>query len=218
MNMGLIRVNIHHTGKIPWLNIQGPRYDIGLSPSIYRLLKNDPRIQVFPVDADPVMEAKRAAKKAAKLAKLEPEVEIEDDVIEPEVEPEVEIEEEIQIEGIIVDTEDELIEDDECVEEYVEPQLNNLEVTDEDIAIELAAENFDDENDDEIEFTEEEVLKEAEELVGFVKYNNSELIDMTKADMKIVLNEDRGFEPATEFYGRYHDNHDVLLQKILDSQ
>jgi len=197
LNMGLVRVNIHYKGKIPWLNIQGPRYNIGLSPSIYKLLKEDPRVSIYPIDNDPIMKAKKAATVAPKVEPVEVIKEV--------------IEEEVLVEGEVV-IDEEILE--ETVEEYVEPNLDDIEVTDEDLAIEAALDDYDEEIEDEVSILPELIEKAA----THAEYTKAELEVMTKADMKSILNNDRGFEPATDFYGRYHDNHDVLLQKVLDSQ
>lgn len=268
MNMGLIRVNIHYTGKIPWLNIQGPRYDIGLSASIYRLLSNDPRISVYPVDNDPVMAAMKAAKKAAEVVvpEIEPEEEvnsideieinvenahiinipkltkketseepIEEEVVTEDIvvefpdtepmttneEPEEVIEEEIQIEGETVTAEEVQALDEVAPEvEFVEPTLPTADYTAEDMAIEAELENEPEEDDDDdIIFSDDRVLEIVQAYsAGFPRYEKADLLEKTKAELKAILNDEREFAPATEFYGRYHDNHDVLLQKILDSQ
>lgn len=215
MNMGLVRVNIHYNGKIPWLNIQGPRYDIGLSPSIYNLLKDDPRIQIHPTNNDPIMKAKKAAEAEA-LRATQPVVEtVVDEVV---VEDEVVIieEEETLIEGELVP---EFVEEEPVVDEEVRPEPvieTELSTTEEDLAIEEALRDYDEEEED-IVLYEEEII-EAEELANFVRYEEHELLEMTKAAMKSILNDERGFEPGNEFYGRYHDNHDVLIAKVLDSQ
>ena len=64
LDNGFVKVNIHNEGRIPWLNIQGPRYNISVSATIYRLLREDGRVVVHPVDNDPVMRAKKQLRKS----------------------------------------------------------------------------------------------------------------------------------------------------------
>ena len=215
MQAGFVKVNIHNEGRIPWLNIQGPRYNISISSTIYRMLKDDTRVIVYPVDNDPVMRAKQAASvqpaKEKVVAVVEPVVEevVVEDVVE--VEPDIVVEE---IEGEV--SVEEVVE----TPEYVEPAIMQiLEPDVSDLAIEAALEGYNDEDEELVEaISEEEILEEAETVSGIYSYSEDELLQLTKEQLKVILNEDRGFEPGTEFYGRYHDNHDVLVAKVLNSQ
>ena len=215
MHADFVKVNIHNEGRIPWLNIQGPRYNISISSTIYRMLKDDTRVIVYPVDNDPVMRAKQAASvqpaKEKVVAVVEPvveevvvenAVEVEPDIVVEEIEGEVSVEE-------VVET-----------PEYVEPAIMQiLEPDVRDLAIEAALEGYNDEDEELVEaISEEEILEEAETVSGIYSYSEDELLQLTKEQLKVILNEDRGFEPGTEFYGRYHDNHDVLVEKVLNSQ
>ena len=215
MHADFVKVNIHNEGRIPWLNIQGPRYNISISSTIYRMLKDDTRVIVYPVDNDPVMRAKQAASvqpaKEKVVAVVEPvveevvvenAVEVEPDIVVEEIEGEVSVEE-------VVET-----------PEYVEPAIMQiLEPDVGDLAIEAALEGYNDEDEELVEaISEEEILEEAETVSGIYSYSEDELLQLTKEQLKVILNEDRGFEPGTEFYGRYHDNHDVLVEKVLNSQ
>ena len=215
MHADFVKVNIHNEGRIPWLNIQGPRYNISISSTIYRMLKDDTRVIVYPVDNDPVMRAKQAASvqpaKEKVVAVVEPvveevvvenAVEVEPDIVVEEIEGEVSVEE-------VVET-----------PEYVEPAIMQiLEPDVSDLAIEAALEGYNDEDEELVEaISEEEILEEAETVSGIYSYSEDELLQLTKEQLKVILNEDRGFEPGTEFYGRYHDNHDVLVAKVLNSQ
>ena len=215
MHADFVKVNIHNEGRIPWLNIQGPRYNISISSTIYRMLKDDTRVIVYPVDNDPVMRAKQAASvqpaKEKVVAVVEPVVEevVVEDVVE--VEPDIVVEE---IEGEV--SVEEVVE----TPEYVEPAIMQiLEPDVSDLAIEAALEGYNDEDEELVEaISEEEILEEAETVSGIYSYSEDELLQLTKEQLKVILNEDRGFEPGTEFYGRYHDNHDVLVAKVLNSQ
>ena len=91
-----------------------------------------------------------------------------------------------------------------------------LEPDEEDLAIEQALEELPDEEEEDLIITEEELIEKAQEISGFTIYTEDELLQLTKEQLKVILNEDR--EPGTEFYGRYHDNHDVLVKKVLESQ
>jgi hypothetical protein len=230
---GFVKVNIHNEGRIPWLNIQGPRYNISVSATIYRLLREDGRVVVHPVDNDPVMRAKEAAKKEEQVVvqdevvvqatvDVEPEI-VEEEVAEPEIQEEI-VEEEVLDEvtepDVIIEEEEE-----EVVEEITpEPEIREeqpimqiLEPDEEDLAIEQALEELPEEEEENIVITEEELIEEAQEISNFTVYTEDELLQLTKEQLKVILNEDRGFEPGTEFYGRYHDNHDVLVEKVLNS-
>lgn len=229
---GFVKVNIHNEGRIPWLNIQGPRYNISVSATIYRLLREDGRVVVHPVDNDPVMRAKEAAKKEEQVvvqdevvvqATPEPEI-IEEEVIEPEVQEEI-VEEEVLDEvaqpDVIIEEDEEEVDEEITPEPEIQeeqPIMQILEPDEEDLAIEQALEELPDEEEENIVITEEELIEEAQEISGFTIYTEDELLQLTKEQLKVILNEDREFEPGTEFYGRYHDNHDVLVAKVLNSQ
>jgi len=211
-DLGFIKVNIHNTGRIPWLNIQGPRYNVSISPSIYRMLSEDPRVVIYPVDNDPIARAKikeaNDAKIAADAVKVEDsvvtaaEVTIEEEVVEEITEPDIIIEEGTEEEYVPMDTYDD------------QPIMQILEPDQDDLAIDKALEDLPEEDEDDF-YTETET---ATETSGILAYSKDELLQLTKEQLKVILNKDRGFEPGTEFYGRYHDNHDVLVTKVLNSQ
>lgn len=202
--MSNIKVNIHNEGKIPWLNIQGPRYNISISSPIYGMLRNDPRVIMYPAEDDPIMRDKLAEKE--RLAAIEEKVVVVDKVV---------VEEEI-----VLPKEEEVVEEvpTEIEEEFPQVQIiKDFKTTDDDLLIDEALnalpeedeEEFGDEEFDDLPF-ENEIVKEV--------YTNEELLELTKENLKTILNDDRGHQPGTEFYGRYHDNHGVLVQKVLDSQ
>jgi hypothetical protein len=229
-NTDFVRVNIHNEGKVPWLNIQGPRYGINISSTIYRILKEDPRVMVYPADNDPVMAARlqEQTKKVEEVVvtdavevvvKVQEEVQVEEIVEVSNEEDIIEIEADVVIEELEDETIEEVIEE-EIVEEFEyqeQPIMQILEPDEEDRAIDEALEGYSDEEEDLI-ISEEEILEEVAEISGVVVYTEDELLLMTKEQLKVILNENRGFEPGTEFYGRYHDNHDVLVAKVLNSQ
>ena len=105
------------------------------------------------------------------------------------------------------------------------PVVNNIPVKDEDVN--------EDDNDSEIDKVLEEVgeMPEKPEVV-FVqpvvanktdvlnseirKYTEEELLEMTKAQMKIILRE-RG-HTSGPYSGKYHDTVEILIRKVLATQ
>jgi hypothetical protein len=213
MSNGFIRVNIHNKGRIPWLNIQGPRYNISVSATIYRMLREDARVIVHPVDNDPVMEAKAKKESEPIITKttVQPEVKLEEETLIPEPETE-------DVDVIIEENEDLIEEHEEPVSYEEQPIMQILEPDEDDLAIDQALEDFPEDEEEDLIITEDELGEEIQEILTVTIYTEDELLQLTKEQLKVILNKDRGFEPGTEFYGRYHDNHDVLVSKVLNSQ
>ena len=69
----LVKVNVYSKGRIPWLNILGPRTDLSVSPTIYRLLKQDPNIEIYLVEEDPnlVKQVKKVEEVVRKKAEVQ---------------------------------------------------------------------------------------------------------------------------------------------------
>jgi hypothetical protein len=115
---GMIRVNIHTVGRIPWINIVGPKYDVSISPTIYRLLKRDSRIDIRTVEEDEAANVKIETPVVEQTAKSEKPVEtikVEDNITITKIE---------EPKNIVKEVEDALL------DAEIEKRLNELPVED----------------------------------------------------------------------------------------
>jgi hypothetical protein len=191
----LVKVNVYSKGRIPWLNIVGPRIwdpsgktgGLEVSPTIYRLLKQDPNVEIYLLEEDPRLV--KQVKKVVEVVEAKVEVQIEIQEVEEKVEEAVK--EKIEYESI-----DEIIEQ-RLNELPDEPEFEPTPLTDEDVADEPTEETRVNHNDD-------------------IAYTVEQLSSMTKAQMKQILL-DRGHE-NDQFTGRYHDTVEILIEKVLKTQ
>jgi len=205
-SMGLIAVNIHNVGMIPWLNIRGPRYKITVSAAIYRLMQNDPRIKIYPIEADPIMRQLEADAAAKQSAEEQANLVVADAVVE-----EPKKMEEVEVNEIPISDDQTTIKD---VAEVVE----NPEGIDFDEAIEAALDELPEEPLENIQPKEEEIEKEMLLTDDFPTYMREELIDITKVRLKEILNVERRFPKGHKYYGGYQDKRDQLIEFIMESQ
>lgn len=92
-----------------------------------------------------------------------------------------------------------------------------VEADDFDKLIESQLEEIPEEEAPDIVLNEQD-LKEIAEKATIKKYTATVLADKTKAEIKSILNDERGYQPGEKYYGRYKDTHPVLVKKVLDSQ
>ena len=218
---GLATVNIHNTGLIPWLNIVGPKYNISISWNLYNMLKADPTVSVYLVNEDPVMKKMIQEKEAAKTVKLTQEpapVVVEEKKVEEVTEVKEAIEvfkvgEQIPLEGGEVEPYAEIAGLEEQ-QKLFDAMISNI---DKEIEDKLAEVEEVVEEDDVIQPTEEDLI-EINEHLSFKRYTAEELQLLTKAQLKEILNVERGFKPGDACYGGYHDNHSELVEFVLKSQ
>jgi len=221
--MNLIKVNIHTKGNIPWINKIGPLYGWELSPALFRLLSQDRRVEIYLVEDDP---KKPLVKKVVEV-KVEPEEDlfyVEPEKIKEETKEELpSVEKQWIPEEKVNEALAEPIKPVEVIvaekEEFKLPNFLEETIATEDDkideAIAAALEELPEIDDDELEFDE---YKE-DEIINYESsriYTSEELANMTKADMKEILKE-RG-HINDEYTGRYHDNVDVLIRKVLETQ
>jgi len=207
--LGLIAVNIHTKGRIPWLNLMGPRYNINISNAIYQLLVSDPRVEIYRVENDPkikqgqkeqVKEEKPVVTATTSTLKVDDSVKIEK-VAEPEkVETIVEQIKETKKEEVVVTT---FVDDKEQKEE--------IDPIDEEIETKLAELP----EEPELEF---KIPEEEKDGTVMVMYKKEDLEPMTKSQLKRILNIERGFEPGHQYYGSHHDGKEALIEYVLESQ
>jgi len=198
---GSINVNVHNEGKVPFFNFIGPKYNFVISRSVYEKVRHDyPGVIIYPVNSDPIMAKKLADRQAEKKVSAElikPKSPVE--LIKPKspVQETVKLEEKVIIEPITTKTEI-------TVDEEIDRMLEDAPIEVEEI----------------IQPTEEDwnEIKANQEVPDFKRYTYAEAVALTKAQLKHILNVDRCFEPGTKYYGGYHDNHDILVKYVLDSQ
>ncbi len=202
--LGLVAVNIHTKGRIPWLNLMGPRYNINISNAIYQLLVSDPRVEIYRVENDPTVkpgqkEPVQEEKPAVKTSVLK----VDDSVkIEKVEKPETIVEpvKEVKKEEIVVTT--------FLKEEKKEKELDPINEEIETKLAELPEEP-------ELEF---KIPEEEKDGTVVVSYKKEDLEPMTKAQLKRILNIERGFEPGHQYYGSHHDGKEALIEYVLESQ
>lgn len=194
---GSITVNIHNVGRIPFFNMEGPKYRISISRSLYQKVKADyPNVIIYPVDNDPIMAKKIAERKKANAEK-------------ESIAEKIVMDEKVVIEKVPVATEEVGVTKrvEISVDDKIDDIVKNLPVEDSPI-IQPTKEDL----------IEIESTKATKVSSNKKRYTYLEAVALTKAQLKKILNEDRGFAPGSEFYGGYHDNHDVLVKYVLDSQ
>jgi hypothetical protein len=219
--LGLVAVNIHTKGRIPWLNLMGPRYNITISNAIYQLLAADPRVEIYRVDMDPKLKPGQVPTQATSQAAPTPKestIKVEDTVkIEKVEEKKVEpIKEEVKVEQVLP-TPKPLVDDNIVISTSVDPDKKEEEVKiqmdpiDEEIETKLAELP----EEPELEF---KIPEEEKDGTLMVTYKKEDLEPMTKAQLKRILNVERGFEPGHQYYGSHHDGKEALISYVLESQ
>jgi len=198
----LARVNIHNKGLIPFLNMVGPIYNIGISWPLYNRLKDDPTVIIYPVSDDPYLEKLRAEREIQKKKELMKVVE-EKTVIKEVFE---------------VSKEEVLITEKKEVNEEIEVVTEKEEVLDIDLEIDMKLAEVELEEDTEVVHPTEEDLIEIQEHLSFKRYTYDDLKEKTKAQLKYILNIERSIEPGTKYYGGYHDTHPELIEFVLKTQ
>jgi hypothetical protein len=104
------------------------------------------------------------------------------------------------------------------LEPKVVPVVQTVITKDEtDLLIDAKLNQLPEDREDDIVLNETDFAEIAEKA-SIKKYEPSVLKEKTKAQLKQILNVERGFEPGHKYYGGYHDNHDVLMKYVLDSQ
>jgi len=86
-----------------------------------------------------------------------------------------------------------------------------------DLLIDAKLQELPEDKENDIVLNEEDFVEIAEKA-AIKKYELSVLKEKTKAQLKHILNVERGFEPGHKYYGGYHDTHESLVKYILDSQ
>jgi len=207
----LATVNIHNKGMIPWLNVMGPRYNISISWPLYNKLKEDPNIIMHFTNNDPVMNKILAERAQAKAEAAKPIVVEKVEV--PETKEEViKLGEQVPLEGGMPEPYKEI----PALEEQkvlFEAMTKNIDA---EIEAKLA-EVVEVEDDVVVQPTEADLI-EIEEHKNFKRYTREELATKTKAQIKQILNVERGHTPGHKFYGGYHDNLPELIDYVLRSQ
>jgi hypothetical protein len=218
IKLGHIAVNIHNVGRIPVLNIPGPRYNINLSVGVYNLLRKNPRIEMYPIEEDPKMPLKNAT---APLPKIAEPVKVENVRIEDGIRIK---KEKLSVEELTkelrVSTEEikhsEVLEKLKIEEAFV-PKQSDEPKTDIDAAIDARISELPEEPED--DFNLAQSFGSSEQVKSVVrKYKQKDLKLMNKADLKKILNVERGYKIGDKYYGGYHDGHTALVRFILESQ
>jgi hypothetical protein len=190
---GMVRVNIHNTGKIPWLNILGPKYDVSISISIFRLLKRDPRIIVRTIEEDEALGFKIPDSQTEEIKKEVVKETVETTAVAEPTNERVIIEDSVKITPIVknVDVEDALL------DAEIEKRINELP------------------DQDAFKITMDQ---EESKIVNLKKYSNKQLDKMTREQMFQVLF-DRGHTAEEDpMKPKYHDTKPMLIKKVKDTQ
>lgn len=190
---GLVRVNILVDGRIPWLNMPGPQFNMSISKALFNTLINDPRIKLEVLQfSDPKIVLKRYGFEEEKICVKE-EVKIEDkkEFIETKVDEDIVTEEA----PIIVDE-----------EKFIE---ENNEI-DDIIAANLKASSTDNSDDFIVDYTAAPVIED-EKII----YSEKQLSIMIKSQLRDILN---SRVISEDFKPKYHDSLDELRSKVLKTQ
>jgi len=223
MNRGnLMKVNIYtKLPEIPMLGKRKASPEWEVDPQLYRILKQDPRIEIYPVDNDP--RNPKAKKVESVIQPTKPQPKIDSVSVETKQENLVVnvvynkpiVIEEVKQSGII--TAKEIIDTtnlaDSEIDTIIENRLNELpEEKDSDFQM-----NFDDNRDNNIEIIIPVAKGEVDlsDPVSY-KYTEKELSKLTKAQMKQILVA-RG-HIDDELTGRYHDTLEKLMAKVFKTQ
>jgi hypothetical protein len=98
------------------------------------------------------------------------------------------------------------------------PTVQTVVAKDEtDLLIDAKLNQLPEDKEDDIVLNETDFVEIAEKG-SIKKYELSVLNEKTKAQLKNILNVERGFEPGHKYYGGYHDTREALLKYVLDSQ
>ena len=205
----LIKVNILSSGRIPWMNIPGPKYGISISKRLYTLLSNDPRVKIelaTESTAKPVSNESLSVSDEIVIKKVETvdEKVVTDEVAESVDEVVDESEEVIAIEPeSAVDTLTEGLSEEELLDNEIEANLGDF------------TESFPDTT---AEALKEDVV-EGDEIVSvdFKVYTEEELWEKSKEELKQILSVERSCTSG-ENAPKYADNKTVLIEKIMRTQ
>jgi hypothetical protein len=215
----LIRVNIHNTGRIPILNIPGPKYNMTISLGIYRLLRRHPAVIMRTVEEDEIL-----AKQNAPIQKVDPKISkltLEDaiKIVEKSTEKQPLTTQELS-ETLKVDIKKtdnmQALERLKIEDSYTQPQ-KEVTKTELDLAIDARISELPEEPEDDFNLAQSFGNSEIAKSV-VRKYKQRDLKLMNKADLKKILNVERGYKIGDKYYGGYHDGHTALVKFILESQ
>jgi hypothetical protein len=92
-----------------------------------------------------------------------------------------------------------------------------VEYSEEDSLIEKKLNELPEDEEESIVLNEAD-FEEIAERASIKKYEKSVLSTMTKAQLKNILNVERGFAPGHKYYGGYHDTQPTLVGYVLNSQ
>jgi uncharacterized glyoxalase superfamily metalloenzyme YdcJ len=225
MEFGYVQVNIYNKNRI-LIPLLGRRdaviKNLGIGANLYKKLKQVPGIEIYTVQEDAQriknLQAQQAVANVAVESNitLEAKIEVQEEVQVFEVQEEIKAE--LTVEGhaeVTVIDEVQIIEeviDEQPIIEEVQLQQENL-----DALIEEKLEELPEEEVEDIILTQED-FEEIAEQNSIKKYEKSVLEGMTKAQLKEILNVERGFEPGHKYYGGYHDTQSTLVGYVLNSQ
>jgi hypothetical protein len=199
MEFGYVQVNIYNKDRI-LIPLLGRRdaviKNLGIGAKIYNKLKQVPGIEIYTVQEDAQRIKNLQAQQAVASVTVQSKVSVEE---------KVEIKEEVQVIEPV-------IEEQPAVEEVIQLAEENL-----DALIEEKLEKLPEEEVEDIVLTQED-FEEIAEQNSIKKYEKSVLEGMTKAQLKEILNVERGFEPGHKYYGGYHDTQPTLVGYVLNSQ
>jgi len=198
MEFGYVQVNIYNKNRI-LIPLLGRRdaviKNLGIGAKLYNKLKQVPGIEIYTVQEDAQRIRNLQAQQALASVAVQSKVSVEE---------KVEIKEEVQVIEPVID--------EQPIIEEVQLQQENL-----DALIEEKLEELPEEEVEDIVLTQED-FEEIAEQNSIKKYEKSVLEGMTKAQLKEILNVERGFEPGHKYYGGYHDTQPTLVGYVLNSQ
>lgn len=187
--MADVYVNILNEGRIPWLRKDGPLFGYKVGPGTYEILRRDPRVELVRIYHPSEAEAAKAKYLESKKEK--------ETIILTEVPP--------MVEGKVVPLVDEYTPT-ETVTILTEP----VEETSEDLEIDSILESVVEEPKFKVNINNKETEK-------VKSYTEEELNVMTKAQMKAILRDERGYTEGP-YAGKYHDTLEMLKRKVLSTQ
>jgi hypothetical protein len=198
MEFGYVQVNIYNKNRI-LIPLLGRRdaviKNLGIGAKLYNKLKQVPGIEIYTVQEDAQRIRNLQAQQALASVAVQSKVSVEE---------KVEIKEEVQVIEPVIE--------EQPIIEEVQLQQENL-----DALIEEKLEELPEEEVEDIILTQED-FEEIAEQNSIKKYEKSVLEGMTKAQLKQILNVERGFEPGHKYYGGYHDTQSTLVGYVLNSQ
>jgi ribosomal protein L18 len=219
MEFGYITVNIYNKNKM-LIPILGRRdaviRNMTISERIYNKIKEFPGIEVYTIAEDKVRLSNIQSQKQIKVVvdEVQPQEEVVVQHLEAEIKSELVVEGHAEFKAVKEVAVEVAVESEVVVEGHAELTLNqeNLDALIEEKLEQLPEDEFED-----IVLTEED-FEEIAEHNSIKRYEQSVLEGMTKAQLKDILNVERGFEPGHKYYGGYHDTHVALVQYVLNSQ